>query len=82
MKAEYRNVLEPQGIKSILICSIMDGDHYCGYVGFDECTRNRFWTQTQISLLSFLAEVMGVFLIKLRSHEPTLPSTPPSPPEH
>jgi len=62
-----RNVLEPQGIKSMLHCAIMDRGVFRGYVGFDECTSNRLWTEGQVSTLEFLAEVLAVFLIKQRT---------------
>jgi GAF domain-containing protein len=67
LEQRYREVLEPQGIKSMLHCAIMDQGVFRGYVGFDECNTNRLWTQGQISTLEFLAEVMAVFLIKRRT---------------
>lgn len=60
----FREILEPQGVKSMLHCAIMDCGVFRGYVGFDECKTNRLWTQGQVSLLEFLAQVMAVFLIK------------------
>ena len=62
-----RAIVEPQGIKSMLHCAIMDRGVFRGYVGFDECTANYLWTQGQISMLQFMAEVLAVFLIKQRS---------------
>ena len=62
-----RQIVEPQGIKSMLHCAIMDRGVFRGYVGFDECTTNRMWTQGQVSTLEFLAEVLAVFLIKQRT---------------
>lgn len=66
---EFRAVLEPQHIKSMLQCAIMDGGVFRGYVGFDECTVNRMWTQDQITLLEFLAEVLAMFLLKKRTQD-------------
>ena len=62
-----QEILEPQGVKSMLQCAIMDRGVFRGYVGFDECSGNRLWTQEQVSLLEFLAEVFAVFLIKQRA---------------
>ena len=67
-----RDVVEPQGIKSMLHCAIMDRGVFRGYVGFDECTSNRLWTQGQVSTLEFLAEVLAVFLIKQRTMDKLL----------
>ncbi len=60
-------ILEPQGIKSMLHCAILDQGVFRGYVGFDECSANYLWTQGQVSLLQFMAEMLAVFLIKQRS---------------
>jgi GAF domain-containing protein len=64
-----RAIVEPQGIKSMLHCAILDRGVFRGYVGFDECSANYLWTQGQISLLQFMAEVLAVFLIKQRSSD-------------
>ena len=64
-----RAVLEPQGIKSMLQCAILDNGEFKGFVGFDECRENRFWTQEQIDSLVFLSKVLSVFLIKNRRTE-------------
>ncbi|MBE6962929.1 MAG: diguanylate cyclase [Ruminococcaceae bacterium] len=64
-----RAILEPQGIKSMLHCAIQDNDVFRGYIGFDDCTANRLWTQEQISLLQFLSEVMALFLLKKRTQD-------------
>ena len=67
LEPRFRDIVEPQGIKSMLHCAIMDRGVFRGYVGFDECTANYLWTQEQISMLQFMAEVLAVFLIKHRS---------------
>ena len=69
-----RQIVDPQGIKSMLHCAIMDRGVFRGYVGFDECTTNRMWTQGQVSTLEFLAEVLAVFLIKQRTLDKLLPT--------
>ena len=69
LQPHFRAILEPQGIKSMLQCSIVDKGVFRGYVGFDECSINRLWTQSQIDLLQFLAEVIGIFLLKRRAQD-------------
>jgi len=66
---QFRAILEPQGIKSMLQCAIMDNGVFRGYVGFDECTAHRLWTQEQISILEFLAEILALFLLKKRTQD-------------
>lgn len=67
LEPRFRDIVQPQGIKSMLHCAIMDRGVFRGYVGFDECTANYLWTQSQVSTLQFLAEVLAVFLIKHRA---------------
>ena len=66
LEPHVRKIVEPQGIQSMLHCAIMDNGVFRGYVGFDECTKNYFWTQNQVSLLEFLAQVLAIFLLKAR----------------
>jgi putative two-component system response regulator len=72
LSSPVRELLEAQDIKSILQCAIMDNGVFRGYVGFDECTSNRMWTQKQISILEFLSEVLAVFLTKQRTRQKVL----------
>lgn len=66
---QFRAILEPQGIKSMLHCAIIDRGVFRGYVGFDECFSNRLWTQDQLHQLEFLAEALSVFLGRQRNWE-------------
>ena len=67
LEPRFRDIVEPQGIKSMLHCAILDRGVFRGYVGFDECTANYLWTPDQVAMLQFLAEVLAVFLIKQRT---------------
>lgn len=58
-----RDILARQNIKSVLQCAIMDNGKYKGFVGFDECRSNRFWTQDQIDALVFISKVLSIFLM-------------------
>ena len=64
LSASQRKTLEKQGIKSVLQCLITDGSKNYGFIGFDECNSNRFWTRAQVELLSAVSKVIGTFLIK------------------
>jgi len=66
MRPEYRAILEPQGIKSMIHCAIRENGVFRGYIGLDECNTNRIWTQEQVDLLTFLSEVVVAFLLKKR----------------
>ncbi len=60
-------MLAKQGIKSMLQCSIIEDGKFKGFVGFDECRSNRFWTQEQIDSLVFLSKVLSLFLLRART---------------
>lgn len=65
-------ILEPQGIKSMLQCAIREGGVFRGYIGFDECVEQRFWTKEQIQTLTFFSEMLSLFLLKQRKQEKAL----------
>ena len=68
-------IVEAQGIKSMLQCAIMDNGQFRGYVGFDECAEQRYWTQEQIDTLSFFSKMLSVFLLKKRAQDETQQQT-------
>lgn len=65
-------VLAPQGIRSMLQCAVRDGGRFVGYVGFDDCTMTRLWTQNQIDALTFISELISTFLMKQRAQDRAL----------
>lgn len=67
-----RQLLEGQGIKSVLQCLIRDEGVVRGFIGFDECRSNRFWTQRQVESLSMIADMVGTFLLKSRARKKVL----------
>jgi len=54
-----RQILEPQGIKTLISVPIMQMDHCYGFVGFDVVGRVKEWTKTEITLLKVLAELLA-----------------------
>ncbi len=62
-------IVEAQGIKSMLHCAIREGGVFRGYIGFDECTTKRLWTREQIDTLTYFSETLSVFLLKKRAQE-------------
>ncbi len=71
LPSEQYDVLAPQGIKSMLQCSIRDNGMFRGFVGFDDCSVNRLWTQDQINSLAFFSEILSTFLLKKRAQDET-----------
>ena len=52
---KFKKILESQDILSILIIPIFKGELFWGYVGFDDCTIERNWSEAEISILSTFA---------------------------
>ncbi len=59
---DERKILEPQGIRSIAIMPIMVGGRWWGFMGFDDCLEDRFWTRAELGVLRTAADVFGAAL--------------------
>lgn len=64
-----RAILEPQGIRSLLQCAMLDEQEFVGYVGFDECRENKQWTTQQMAAFKLTADVLSTFIVKLRQKQ-------------
>ncbi|SMD41863.1 Signal transduction histidine kinase [Aquiflexum balticum DSM 16537] len=53
---ELKELLESQDILSILLIPIYVQDYFWGYVGFDDCTRERVWSEAETALLISFAD--------------------------
>ena len=68
-------ILEPQGIKSILIYPLYVQGCYYGFMGFDECVNNKNWEEEEIDLLRTISGVFSsayeriIFLKQLTKNE-------------
>lgn len=62
-----RSILEPQGILSMFQFGIIDNGKLRGFIGFDDCVRERIPTDTEIDELSTVCHVLGTFLLKYRT---------------
>lgn len=56
---EIVGMLEPQGIKSILVYPMMVSNEYFGFIGFDECIINRVWSDDEIDLLRTISNMIA-----------------------
>jgi PAS domain S-box-containing protein len=68
MPSEEREILEPQGIKSILVTPIWYEKEFFGFIGFDDCSDDRLWVEEEIDLLT----VFGSLIIASWKYEDTL----------
>lgn len=72
LEEEPYAILAPQGIKALLQSAIYDNGVFRGFVGFDDCSINRFWTQDQVDALALISEILSVFLLKHRAQQRTV----------
>lgn len=55
-----RNILEPQGVYSLIISPILIKGVRKGFVGLNECTRVRTWCFSEVNILKNLASIVAV----------------------
>ncbi len=55
-----RSTLAKQSVQSILILPVFSGDRLWGFIGFDDCTEPRRWSDDDRRLLSVVADMIGV----------------------
>lgn len=51
----FKKLLSANEIQSILILPIFIKDEFTGFIGFDDCTKERTWTEDEIKILQTLA---------------------------
>ncbi|NVO01298.1 MAG: PAS domain S-box protein [Bacteroidetes bacterium] len=52
-------ILEPQGIKSILVLPLYVKEKFYGFMGFDECVLNKTWEHDEIELLRTISNIIS-----------------------
>ena len=62
LKPEQEALFAKQGIHSTLQCEFLDEGRFHGFVGFDECSGLRLWTQDEVSTLSMISQILSLFL--------------------
>ena len=69
LKPEHREVLAEQGIHSTLQCGFKCNSAFGGFVGFDECTGLRLWTQEEVSTLQLISQILSMFLREKKAQQ-------------
>lgn len=54
-----REILEPQGIKSLLVLPIISNQRHYGFIGFDSVKKKTEWGRESRKLLRFIADNVG-----------------------
>lgn len=64
-----RELLEPQGILSILVLPLYIDDHWSGLIGFDETRSRRVWRDEEVDLLRTAADLIGSYLARTQAEK-------------
>ena len=64
-----RELLEPQEVISILIVPIIIQGRYWGMIGFDDCTSERTWLESEVSILEATAGNIGHAIERERTQQ-------------
>jgi PAS domain S-box-containing protein len=63
---QERDVLQNQGIVSIMAVPLFIDDHWHGFIGFDDCLAERQWTQVEVNSLEAAASILGAAFKRAR----------------
>lgn len=52
---QFRNLLKEQDIKSVLSLPVFVGNKFHGFIGFDDCSNERIWSEDEIGFLKTIS---------------------------
>ncbi|MEA3503972.1 MAG: GAF domain-containing protein, partial [Bacteroidota bacterium] len=59
-----REILEPQQTKSIALVPIFSDNTWWGFIGFDECAKERNWDTEVMELLKIVSNIIGATIAR------------------
>jgi signal transduction histidine kinase/CheY-like chemotaxis protein len=62
-----QQVLQSQGIISVLVVPIFIGNTFWGFVGFDDCHNERNWCESETFILQVAANSIGSLIVRTRA---------------
>ncbi|MDR1053559.1 MAG: response regulator, partial [Planctomycetaceae bacterium] len=69
MPQAEQNQLKPQGIISILVAPIMFNDELWGFIGFDDCVRERTWSDLEVNILQSAGMLLAAGIMRCKTRE-------------
>ncbi len=69
LEGKGKELLESQGIRSLLVLPIYCGKQLWGFLGFDDCLYERLWHENEIHLLETIAMCIGSAIQRSQSQE-------------
>ncbi len=64
-----QRILLPQGTKSILAAPVFVDEDWWGFIGFDECSRERKWSHAEVEAIRTAAGIIGAAIQNSRTRE-------------
>jgi PAS domain S-box-containing protein len=64
-----QNQLKPQGIISILVAPIMFNEELWGFIGFDDCVRERTWSDWEVNILQSAGMLLAAGIMRCETRE-------------
>jgi diguanylate cyclase (GGDEF)-like protein/PAS domain S-box-containing protein len=62
----HREFFDLLKVKSVLLVPIMANGQYWGHINFDDCVHERDWTDTEVDILTTLAQLIGTAITRER----------------
>lgn len=66
-EGKLKATLEEQKIKSLLIIPLFKNENFLGFIGFDDCTTKRKWSNLEIQILKTLASNIATTIIRIQN---------------
>lgn len=59
LSSVIKKTVKPQGIKSLLVLPLYFFGEYKGFIGFDENTQNKYWSEEEVELLRTVRHIIA-----------------------
>lgn len=64
-----KEILRPQEIKSLLVLPVYVKGEYNGFIGFDDCLKNREWSEADINCLQLAAMIISEYILRKKEEK-------------
>ncbi|MEI6090190.1 MAG: PAS domain S-box protein [bacterium] len=64
-----KTTLTAQGIKSLLVTPVFINNYFWGFIGFDDCLKEREWLATEEQILAAAANTIGTVYLRYKNQE-------------
>ncbi len=69
MPQAEQDQLSPQGIISILVAPIMFKDEFWGFIGFDDCQKERVWSDSEAGILKSAGMIVAAAIMRQQAEK-------------